>query len=496
MADKEFTQICKEILGIGKRLEKIEPEELRKIKTDIERISEAVAADKTLFDTDKKDFDGKYNKISEMIKTFDTLKTQIEEVLKSGTINDSAEALISTFSSKKIMDLFNEAKGVVDEKFSTIHKNGITPWNSTLEYPAGAISVLNSKLYQAKIQNTNKKPSENKEIWHVVASEEWCEQTFLNKNEKIDAYTKQESDNKFALKTELTDGLPIGAYLSYPSQKIIPAGFLIADGRSLKKSEYSELFDVLGYVYGGSGENFNIPKFDDGRFFRSVGGNAAPLGQLQLGSKIVQAGHYIGNTAEDFDETAEENITINTCASPAGPIPSNKVRIRPTNSSVVIIIKAKNVNTPTAGQIDKTMLATEVKAGITKLKNAITAKQEDAAVTEKAVSDLFSQIDLICAARVIFNGQGSVSIIDSKNISSIVKNGAGDYTIKFLKPMEDTNYYIFTSLEPFNTAGPNHVAHPQYQGVKRDSLRIITGYGATSFSDETRVQVMIFIKSK
>ena len=329
----------------------------------------------------------------------------------------------------------------------------------------------------------------------VLATRKWSDATFLKKTDKIDAYTKQESDDKFALKTELTDGLPIGAYLSYPSQKTIPAGFLIADGRSLKKAEYTELFGVIGYTYGGSGELFNIPKFDDGRFFRSTGGNAAPLGQLQLGSKIVRAGHYIGNTAEDFDETAEENVTINTCAASAGPILSNKVRIRPTNSSVVIIIKAKNVNTPTAGQIDKTILATEVKAGIAKLKNVITAKQEDAAVTEKAVSDLFSQIDFRCAARVIFNGQ-DVSIIDSKNISSIVKNGTGDYTIKFLKPMEDTNYYIFTSLEPFNTASPNHVAHPQYQGIKRDSLRIITGYGVTSFSDEPRIQIMIFIKSK
>ena len=60
---------------------------------------------------------------------------------------------------------------------------------------------------------------------------------------------------------------------------------------------------------------------------------------------------------------------------------------RPYNMAVVVIIKAKNVNTPTAGQIDKTILATETKAGITKLKNSITAKQEDAAVTEKAVSD-------------------------------------------------------------------------------------------------------------
>ena len=205
MADKEFTQICKEILGIGKRLEKIEPEELRKIKTDIERISEAVAADKTLFDTDKKDFDGKYNKIAEIIKTFDTLKAQIEEVLKSGTINDSAEALISTFSSKKIMDLLNEVKGVVDEKFNTIYKNGISPWNSSLDYPAGAISVLNNKLYQAKSENTNKNPSSNKETWRVIASEEWCEQTFLNKDDKIDAYNKTESDEKFALKDDLPE---------------------------------------------------------------------------------------------------------------------------------------------------------------------------------------------------------------------------------------------------------------------------------------------------
>ena len=203
MADKEFTQICKEILGIGKRLEKIEPDELREIKASIERVNGAFNASKALFDESKDDFDSKYNKVAQIVETFDTLKAQIEEALKSGTINDSTEALISTFSSKKIMDLLNEAKGVIDEKFSTIHKNGIIPWSSTLEYPAGAISVLNGKLYQAKTQNTNKKPSENKEIWHVIANKEWCEQTFLNKDEKIDAYNKEQSDDKFAPKKSL-----------------------------------------------------------------------------------------------------------------------------------------------------------------------------------------------------------------------------------------------------------------------------------------------------
>ena len=250
MADKEFTQICKEILGLSKRLEGIEPAELRKIKSDIEKINEAIAADKAIFDTNKKDFDGKYNKIAEIIKTFDTLKAQIEEVLKSGIINDSAEALISTFSSKKIMDLLNEAKGVVDEKFSTIHKNGIAPWNSTLEYPAGAISVLNGKLYQAKTQNTNKNPSENKEEWRVLASEEWCEQTFLNKDEKIDAYTKQKSDDKFTQFSHFLSSNAQNGYTKLPNGLIIQWGVdtNVSQGENIKPTLFPIAFPTACFA--------------------------------------------------------------------------------------------------------------------------------------------------------------------------------------------------------------------------------------------------------
>ena len=245
----------------------------------------------------------------------------------------------------------------------------------------------------------------------VLATRKWSDSTFLKKTDKIDAYTKKESNDKFALKTELTDGLPIGAYLSYPSQKTIPAGFLIADGRSLKKAEYTELFDVIGYTYGGSGQNFNLPNFADGKFMRGIGGNAAALGAaqgdaidingLQLRSIVTDNlgnRNAYGTTGNDY--RAVQYTYSNTGAdiaykSVAGredkPIfatskPANETR--PYNMVVVVIIKAKNVNTPIAGQIDKTILATETKAGITKLKNTITAKQEDAAVTEKAVSDL------------------------------------------------------------------------------------------------------------
>lgn len=245
----------------------------------------------------------------------------------------------------------------------------------------------------------------------VLATRKWCEKMFLKLKDKIDAYTKQESDDKFALKNELTDGLPIGAYLSYPSQKTIPAGFLIADGRSLKKSEYPELFNVLGYIYGGSGENFNLPNFADGKFMRGIGGNAAALGTTQqdaVNTKNLQirslttdnAGTryiYGTNTTSDFrgvaftySNTGSDLEYKSVAGKDNADIFSSTKKAdetRPYNMAVVVIIKAKNVNTPIAGQIDKTILATETKAGITKLKNAITAKQEDAAVTEKAVSD-------------------------------------------------------------------------------------------------------------
>ena len=245
----------------------------------------------------------------------------------------------------------------------------------------------------------------------VLATRKWSDATFLKKTDKIDAYTKQESDKKFALKIELTDGLPIGAYLSYPSQKTIPAGFMLADGRSLKKAEYTELFDVIGYTYGGSGDNFNLPNFADGKFMRGIGGNAAALGTAQqdairnITGKFQTSAEdvysetnpntknhrgwgafqrYDANGSRPIVSTIGKNLAYDFDASRVVPTANEN---RPLNMAVVIIIKVKNVNTPIAGQIDKTILATETKAGITKLKNAITAKQEDAAVTEKAVAE-------------------------------------------------------------------------------------------------------------
>jgi len=47
-----------------------------------------------------------------------------------------------------------------------------------------------------------------------------------------------------------------------------------------------------------------------------------------------------------------------------------------------------------------------------------------------------------CRAWVNFDGDGTVSIRDSGNVSSITDNGTGDYAVNLTTAMQDTNYSI------------------------------------------------------
>nr|DAR71705.1 MAG TPA: tail collar domain [Caudoviricetes sp.] len=291
-----------------------------------------------------------------------------------------------------------------------------------------------------------------------------AEATYLKKTDKIDAYTKRESDDKFALKTELTDGLPIGAYLSYPSQKTIPAGFLLADGRSLKKSEYTELFDVIGYTYGGSGQNFNLPNFADGKFMRSIGGKAAPLGTAQQD----ELKSHIHNVSVNTDSYGNSTATLARGKTEVNNNESGFIKstggneTRPYNMAVVVIIKAKNVNTPTAGQIDKTILATEAKSGIVKLKNSITAKQEDAAITEKAVSDAIE------ANKSIGIGQTYQDVWAQRDLNTYYPNTTGRpimVGVDFEPILVDTPISVVIDDQIVRTAGIDSHIHVGFSFV-------------------------------
>ena len=189
----------------------------------------------------------------------------------------------------------------------------------------------------------------------VLATRKWSDATFLKKTDNIDAYTKRESDDKFALKAELKDGLPTGAYVLYSSNSNIPSGFLRCDGSALDKTAYAALFAVIGYTYGRSGDKFLLPNFSDGKFMRSIGGNAAALGTTQgdairnitgsISGNGLIGGHNdvsgalgfytkFGNGAVVQSNYSNDTITFN--ASKVVPTANEN---RPLNMAVVVLIK-------------------------------------------------------------------------------------------------------------------------------------------------------------
>ena len=66
-----------------------------------------------------------------------------------------------------------------------------------------------------------------------------------------------------------------------------------------------------------------------------------------------------------------------------------------------------------------------------------------------------------CKAWVNFNGEGTVAIRGSGNVSSITDNGTGYYTINFTNAMEDTNYAVSTMI---NCTANGYLVTPVFAG--------------------------------
>lgn len=166
---------------------------------------------------------------------------------------------------------------------------------------------------------------------------------------------------------------PVGAKLEHFGPTA-PANFLACDGSAVSRTTYSALFAVIGTTYGaGNGTTtFNLPTWNDGRFTRATGGDAAAQGTLQtemIGphshtASIANAGahtHTVTMTAngrygsnasvnseEDFGSgdsikgSGSRNMTVTTNGdhSHTATIDNNSgTENRPRNSSVLVCIK-------------------------------------------------------------------------------------------------------------------------------------------------------------
>ena len=83
-------------------------------------------------------------------------------------------------------------------------------------------------------------------------------------------------------------GTPAGTVAMYAANAT-PPGWLLCDGTSYSTTGiYANLYNTIGYVWGGSGANFNVPDLR-GMFVRGTGTNAAY--PTAVGGSIGSSGH-------------------------------------------------------------------------------------------------------------------------------------------------------------------------------------------------------------
>lgn len=318
----------------------------------------------------------KFTELEALKATLLELKRSLENINTTGLISDNTISETTTYSSKKVEDLVSDTKITLaadikskTDSLTTImnnQKQSIATLDSKINSTQGNLNNLNSSVSGALGQKADKTTfntfvakttddlslKANKNDVPSVAS---LEATFLKKSDKIDAYTKRESNDKFALKIELQKAIPVGSYILYSSNSNIPSGFLRCDGSALDKTAYAALFAVIGYTYGRSGDKFLLPNFSDGKFMRSVGGNAAALGITQgdairnitgsISGNGLIGGHNDVSGALGFNAkfgngaVVQSNYSNDAITFDASKVVPTANENRPLNMAVVVLIK-------------------------------------------------------------------------------------------------------------------------------------------------------------
>ena len=124
------------------------------------------------------------------------------------------------------MEYFNAAFNRVDKALAYQLQRGVSEWSADEEYPIGALSVFGGELYQAKAQNTSKKPSENSNLWGVVLGEGWAKANLLGKTEK-------------AADSDKLDGLDSSNFLQTSQAGLVCQYAHQANGQLLPDGDYS-----------------------------------------------------------------------------------------------------------------------------------------------------------------------------------------------------------------------------------------------------------------
>ena len=91
----------------------------------------------------------------------------------------------------------------------------------------------------------------------------------------------------------IVDVLPVGSIIDFAGTSA-PANYLVCDGTSYDTGIYAALYSAIGYTWGGSGANFNVPNLQ-GYTTAGAGGSLPPLSNT-VGSTGGSATHTLSTS--------------------------------------------------------------------------------------------------------------------------------------------------------------------------------------------------------
>tara|TARA_E500000318_G_scaffold53611_1_gene49894 strand:- start:279 stop:779 length:501 start_codon:yes stop_codon:yes gene_type:complete len=138
--------------------------------------------------------------------------------------------------------------------------------------------------------------------------------------------------------------VPIASIHAFATQTV-PDGYLICDGSAVSRTEYSDLFDALGTVWGEAdgSTTFNIPDLR-GEFLRGFdAGRGADAGRVFASGQLDEFKEHVHEIGV-LSEVGQlgSNLTVLREAGVAGDntLPAGGNETRPRNVAVTYAIKA------------------------------------------------------------------------------------------------------------------------------------------------------------
>lgn len=269
----------------------------------------------------------------------------------------------------------------------------------------------------------------------------------------------------------LTSGVPVGTVVYFAAQTP-PAGYLVADGASVYRSTYPDLFAAIGTTFGlgESSNTFNLPDLM-GQFAQ---GHGVP------GQKIKAGLPNIAGTISVVMRTNSPSATgvFSKMSHTSGPMAAANNSLY--YSSIIFSADGSNSIYGASDTVQPPALTLLpcIKAFDAVLSNAeITTHALANEVTAKANR---AEIEpYLTKAWVNFDASsGIVAIKNAKNIQGVLRVRKGVYDVIFDNPMAENTLTVTASSSALVTSVNRESLSGGYYAPTKDRVRIVTGSGS------------------